>query len=335
MRAGERQAMRLQPFRHEKIARKAGRPGGWLWVVGCAMTLGLNACLADGPAPQEHQAGLAANGRSWALRLPTDDKVAFSGALDYEGASVNSNPMLYPAPNAAAFLASVVTHGLIVGSQKDGQRKKAQEHADKVLDPYQSLLGTISYQELARRWVDGMPPGSGRTLIGAAESPGGDEWLIETTPVFQMAQDQRTLSLDALVSIRAPGVTGDAGNSSRIRVISPPVEGADPPEVWAAEQGRKLKEVVAWLFSESLDIAMKVAIDGGNTDQPFRTIRYVEGTAERMERAQLVSEHCGRLVIKTLRGSFMSVPVKASAATGGNGNGVCQGLARMHKPERT
>lgn len=81
--------------------------------------------------------------------------------------------------------------------------------------------------------------------------------------------------------------------------------------------------------------AMKVAIDGSNTDQPFRTIRYVEGTAEKMERAQLVSEHCGRLVIKTLRGSLMSVPVKASASTGGNGNGVCEGLAKMHKPERT
>jgi len=299
--------------------RVGSRLGTLLGVLGCVMTLGLNACLADEVVGAERVDGQATSGRSWTLKLPTDDKVVFSGALDFEGASVNSGFMMYPAPNAAAFLASVITHALIVGSQKDSQREKAQESADKVLDPYQPILSTISYQELARPWVDGMLPGSSRKLIGAVESPGRDEWLIETTPVFLMAQDQRTLSLDAVVSIRAPGVTESAGYQSHIRVISPAVESADLAEMWTAGQGKKLKEISAWLFSEFMNIAMSAAIDGtGQTSQSFRTIRYLEGTTEKMERAQLISEHCGRLIIKTLRGLLLSVPVKASTSSGGN-----------------
>ncbi|MDP2028066.1 MAG: hypothetical protein Q8K12_00295 [Thiobacillus sp.] len=283
------------------------------------MTLGLNACLADEPVGAERADGQVTLGRSWTLKLPTDDRVAFSGALDFEGASVNPGFMMYPAPNPGVFLASVISHALIVGAQKSSQREQAQESADKVLDPYQPILSTVSYQELARRWIDGMLPGSSRKLIGAAESPGRDEWLIETTPVFLMAQDQRTLSLDAVVSIRAPGAPASAGSQSHIRVIAPAEESADLAATWAADQGKKLKEVSAWLFSESLNIAMSAAIDGtGQTGQPVRTIRYLEGTTEKMERAQLISERYGRLLIKTLRGSLMSVPVKVSTATGDN-----------------
>jgi hypothetical protein len=224
--------------------------------------------------------------------------------------------MLYPAPNAVVFLASVITHGLIVESQKSSQRKEAQEHADKVLDSYQPILSAFSYQQLVRPWVDGMLPESSKALIGDAQSLGSNDWLIETTPVFLMAQDQRTLILDAIVSIRAPGV---AGYQSRIRVISPTEESEDPAGTWTADQGKKLKEVSAWLFSESLNIAMSTAVAGTDKiDQPFRTIRYLEGTSEKMERAQLIGEHCGRLIIKTLRGLLLSVPVKASTSSDGN-----------------
>ena len=295
--------------------RVRSRLGTLLGVVGCVMTLGLNACLAA-----EAVGGQATRGRSWTLKLPTDDRVVFSGALDFQGARVNSGSMMYPAPNPGVFLASVITHALIVGVQKNSQREKAQVSADQVLDPYQSILSAVSYQELAHRWVDGMLPGSSRKLIGAAESPGRDEWLIETTPVFLMAQDQRTLSLDAVVSIRAPGAPASAGSESHIRVIAPVEESTDIATTWAANQGKKLKEVSAWLLSESLNIAMNAAIDGsGQTGQPVRTVRYIEGTTEKMERAQLISERDGRLLIKTLRGSLMSVPVKVSIATGDNG----------------
>lgn len=309
-----------QPLDCGNRAKETRRPGKSLGLFGCAMTLVLNACLADERVVPDPGIGQAAGGRSWVLKEPADDKVVFSGALDFEGTSVGNHGIVYPAPNAAAFLASVVTHGLIVGSKKSSQRKKAQDSADKVLEPYQSILETVSYRQLARRWADGVLPGSGRKLIAASESPEAGAWLIEAAPVFLMAQDQRTLSLEAAISIRAPGVADDAVYQGHIRVVSPAVETAHLAEAWAADGGRKLREVSAWLFSESMDIAMGAAVDGtGKSDEPFRTIRYLEGTTEKMERAQLVREHCGRLVIKTLRGSLMSVPARASGSSRGKG----------------
>jgi hypothetical protein len=55
-------------------------------------------------------------------------------------------------------------------------------------------------------------------------------------------------------------------------------------------------------------------------ESPHRTFRYPEGGVEKMERAQLVEAHCGRALLRTLRGWLMSVPVKVegeSACSGG------------------
>ena len=289
----------------------------------CVLTLGLSSCWAATSTESDSGVGQVA-ARSWSLKLPADDKLVFSGALNSDGAGVNSPSILYPAPSVGGFIAAVITHGLIVESQKIRQQKKAQEDADKVLDPYQSILSLITYPQLARPWVEKMQPGSGRRLVSATESPQSDAWLIEATPVFLMAQDRRTLSLDSLVSMRAPGTTENTGLQYRIRVISPVVESEDSAGAWSSDAGKKLNEVSAWLFSESLNIATQMAIEGTDkNDRPFQTIRYLEGTTEKMERAQLISAHCGRLLIKTLRGSLMSVPAKTSMPPVSSGEMVC------------
>ncbi len=297
--------------------------GNVLGAFCCVMTFGLSSCWAANST--ETDSGLRqVAARNWSLKLPADDKLVFSGALNSDGAGVNSPSILYPAPSVGGFIAAVITHALIVESQKSRQQKKAQEDADKVLDPYQSILSLITYPQLARPWVEKIQPGSGRSLINATESPRSDAWLIEATPVFLMAQDRRTLSLDNLVSMRAPGTTENTGLQYRVRVISPVVEGEDPAGAWSADAGKKLTEVSAWLFSESLNIATHMAIEGSDkNDQPFQTIRYLEGTTEKMERAQLISARCGRMLIKTLRGSLMSVPVKASTPPGSGGEVAC------------
>ena len=267
---------------------------------------------------------MATSGYSWSLRLPDDGKVAFNGALDHGGASVGSPSMLYPAPNAAGFIAAVITHGLIVESQKNTQRKKAQENADRVLDPYRSLLDVVTYEELARAWGERMPQEGARKLIGPSEAPAIGEWLIEAKPVFTMAQDQRTLRLDAAITIRAPDAADSAASQYHILVISPAVSSESLTEAWTASEGKALREASAWLFSESVEIAMRATTDNVEmADRPFRTIRYLEGQTEKMERAQLISEHCGRAIIKTLRGALMSVQLKAPTQNAIDGQASC------------
>jgi hypothetical protein len=53
-------------------------------------------------------------------------------------------------------------------------------------------------------------------------------------------------------------------------------------------------------------------------------VRYNEGGTERMERAQVVSEQCGQLVLRTLRGNLISVPVKSAVP----GEASCPGTQR-------
>jgi len=275
------------------------------------LAMGLVFCARSGlaeepPAPLPH----TANPHSWVLNLPQDDVPVFSGQLEFEGAYVGMQSMLYPAPNAAGLLAAVVTHGLILESQKDSQRKKAKENADRVLDAYRPLLATLSLQQLSQGWLSRGQPGAARRLGGATPSSGDDDWLIEVVPVFLMAQDQRTLIMDTVVSVRPPAAAGVSGFSGRIRVFSGSESDKDPAGAWLANEGRKLKEVSAWLLMESLDMATHAAEGNMGEAGPFRTIRYIEGGTEKMERAQLISEQCGRLVIRNLRGEFMSVPAR-------------------------
>jgi hypothetical protein len=47
----------------------------------------------------------------------------------------------------------------------------------------------------------------------------------------------------------------------------------------------------------------------------FRTVRYQEGGAEKIERAQVLEQQCGRTVLRTLRGWLLSVPAQVEAAS--------------------
>lgn len=286
---------------------------GKVFMASCCMAaVWMGSGHADDAVEHDSSGVMVASGQSWSLKLPDEGKVAFNGALDNGGASVGSSSMLYPAPNAAGLIAAVITHGLIVESQKNTQRKKAQEHADRILEPYRSQLEVITYEELAHAWGERKPQEGHRKLIGPNEAPAIGEWLIEAKPVFTMAQDQRTLRLDAAITIRAPNAADSAASRYHILVISPAVESERPVDAWMADEGKAIREASAWLFAESVDIAMRAATDNVEmTDRPFRTIRYLEGQTEKMERAQLISEHCGRAIIKTLRGALMSVQLKA------------------------
>jgi hypothetical protein len=55
-------------------------------------------------------------------------------------------------------------------------------------------------------------------------------------------------------------------------------------------------------------------------DAPHRTVRYRLGGEERMERAQVLSERCDRLLIRNLRGWLMSVPVQCAQETAPGSN---------------
>jgi hypothetical protein len=134
-----------------------------------------------------------------------------------------------------------------------------------------------------------------------------------------MTQDEQAIILDNAIAIYAPGAAETAVYQNTVRVVSRPQHRDDTLAFWTANQGAALKDESATLLALSLDIALADAMAAAQAEgASHKTFRYPEGRTERMERAQLVAEHCNRLVIRSLRGWLISIPApQATEACGG------------------
>lgn len=251
---------------------------------------------------------------SWSLRLPKEEKVIYNGVASFDTAGDKSGSMVYPAPNAGGFLAAIITHGVIVGSIKNRQKEEMQREANKVLSPYEPILGNYSYRELMQDGLVKTSMGSSKTLVDFSEKS-GTGWFVESMPSFLMTQDQSAIILENTISIYAPDAPSDAVYKNTIRVVSQPTNKEDLTGYWTADEGKKLKELSSNLLAQSLDIALEdVANTESKNNNPQKTFRYFEGNNQKIERGELMSETCERTVIKTLRGWLMSIPKQKEAA---------------------
>ncbi len=232
--------------------------------------------------------------------------------------------MLYPAPNIGGFLAALITHGIILESTRSAQAEKNRQEANQVLLPYQSILDGYQYRDLMQSGLNKSTAGGSRRLVEFPEKPGA-EWFIESLPVFSMTQDQTAIILDNAVAIYAPDLPATPAYQSVVRVVSRPEQSANPQGFWTANAGENLKSESARLLAESLDIAFSEA-NGGSAKRTntHRTVRYMEGARENMERGEVVSESCDRVVLRNLRGWMMSVPANNPA----HGAASCAGKAQ-------
>jgi hypothetical protein len=257
--------------------------------------------LAQAPMPRD---------AGWSLRLPKEESVTYRGLASFDGANAGSINMLYPAPHLLIGLAAVLTHGVVADAAQERQKQQIQENANRVLVEYRPILNRFKHQELMQMGLALLPPGPERKLV-APDAKVEGEWLVESAPVFSMTQDRRALVLDNAVVIYAPGAAEKPAYQNVMRVVSRPREAEDDLHVeWAERDGEPLRAESAFLFAHSLEVALNEAAGAGKESRPQRTYRYLEGRTERMERAELVSEQCSRLVVRTLRGWLLSIPVR-------------------------
>lgn len=250
---------------------------------------------------------------NWRLLLPTNGKVNYRGVVGFDQAGANGNAILYPAPNAIGFLAAVITHGVLIESAKNEQKEKLQTEANKVLLPYQSALDHFDTHDLMQRALKKPAIQSRVSLLQQADDTGLSNTL-KNVPVFSFTQDQKTIILDNTIDIQSPGAAQTAHYQKTIRVVSGVNEVEDPLAYWNNNNGEKLKDESAQLVAESINIALSDINTGSSAvPSPYRTIRFREGSAEKIERAQVLNTHCGRLLIRTLRGQLMSVPTLRTA----------------------
>jgi hypothetical protein len=252
----------------------------------------------------------------FALKLPKSGTVSFHGAVNYDGAGGPGAQMLYPAIGGiAGLLVGIATHGAIVEAQKNSEKAKLQEAADKVLDPYKETLAAFSNRELMERGMAALSMPGSRKLIEDANA-GDDGWVVESVPTYTMTQDQTALVLENAVAVYRAGSTQEIRYQNVIRVVSDVHDEPELQAAWSAEHGKQLKEESVLLFAHSLRLVLEELAKVPKGEAPSqKTFRYSEGRQQKVERAELVTQACDRAIVKSLRGWLMSIPLRRPADT--------------------
>ncbi len=266
--------------------------------------------LACAAATLPAVAGVPEDG--WTVRVASGP-VVFKG-FPLEGAEGAAGTMMYPAPNVAGLLVGILAHGLVASSVQDTARKEREQAADKVLEPLRPGLAGFTEKELAESALAGSLWTPIRLAVKDDVVTGK---LVEMAPVFRMTQER-----DALVLEHSIAVTREDGHAYRnmILVISQARHGDDLLAYWKADDARHLKSESIALLSISLDIALEhvKALAPAAAPARYRTVRYRLGEKELYERAEVLKEHCGRALLRNLRGWFMSVPLSKPSGEPGN-----------------
>jgi len=282
------------------------------WRV--AQLVWLLMALAAAPlARADGEASAIAPDLPWSVKLPAEKEVIFHGVTNADAAGLSPGGMVYPAPSPLFLLAAIATHAIILEGSKRGQVSKLQEEADKVLLPYQPVIDKMDARDLVKTALAASPQGKSAKTVDTTPDP-QTETILESTPVFWMTADQESIIVDNILSIRKPGGGEKPAYSNVIRVVSPAHNSAAPQTYWMGNS-KNLWETAVKLLAESIEIGLKDANAAATEEKPFRTVRFNEGRQEKMERAQLLEDRCGRMLLKTLRGSLMSVPRLKTANT--------------------
>lgn len=245
------------------------------------------------------------------VALPAQETVSFHGIANLDSAGTGTLGMMYPAPNAAGFLAAVLTHGLVAESAKNAQKAQMQLSADKVLEPYRQALQKMRYGDIGRNAVSRLGWKGEVDVVSSPLSPVVG-WRVDTAPTFFMTPDQRALVLDAEVKVSPPGAS--ASETIAVRVVSKAQQAQDIVAYWLDNEGQALADESADLLAKALRLALDAKTYAAAPETP-RTVRFLQGASEYVERATVLARHCDRQILRNLRGRLLSVPLMQELST--------------------
>jgi hypothetical protein len=249
------------------------------------------------------------------LRVPKADIVSFAAFPNDNSIEGKPGSMLYAGPLVVA-LGELAAHGAYESNKQAKEREAKNSLSDIVLAPYEPGLSHFTNADLMGRALSGLATHGDKMLIQFTERA-GPGWLIESSPTFFMTQDARALVLQNWIVVHSPDAASPATFNGVVEVVGSPREavGKDSENSWMVEDGARLQSASVDLLRESVSLALsEIHGDFAGHAAAFHTVRYPRGGSEKMERAQILRETPRRLVLKTLRGWIMSVPVAADVA---------------------
>ncbi|MGE0350241.1 hypothetical protein [Hydrogenophaga sp.] len=236
------------------------------------------------------------------IRWSDAEPLTWSGIAAGEPAGGTAS-FLYPAPNAGGLIAAILTHSLLVNGSRESERQDRQRLADQALNPFRAAIegldSSLLTHDLRARWVS---DNAGN---------GNERRLVHLLPHFRISADHRVIVLNVRIRVQEPDAAPDRHVFDQmVQVVSTPHGGEEPLTAWLANDAHHFREEVVSMLGHAIDIALKLGPLPPSS--PARTQRYIYGTETRMERGQPLASRCGRVVLWTLRESWMSVPVTHS-----------------------
>lgn len=233
------------------------------------------------------------------LRWPETQALVWSGIPAGEPAGTTAS-MLYPAPNAGGLIVAILTHAVLVNGLRESEQQARQKTADQVLEPYKASIDRLDATQLTTalqaRWA------ANHAGQNAARR------IVHLQPHFRLSADHRVIVLDARIRIQDAEAPPDRPAIDRlVHVVSSPRDGEDPMAIWLDNDAQHFREEIVTMLNHGIDIALNVAPQPATASA--RTQRYLFGKETRMERGQPLAAGCARVVLWTLRESWMSVPV--------------------------
>lgn len=243
------------------------------------------------------------------LKLPDGAHARFQGMLDTDRLGGAAGTMAYPSVGGGLVgaLAAVATHAVIVNSTNSSRRSEAQVAADRILDPHKASVAEVTHGALLQAATAPLAvPGIRHQ---ATDLPAGG-WVVHSVPVFSMSVGANALVLENQLSVRSVERPDDIRYQTVIRVVSAPRDpDTDAQAYWSDAREPRLQRVSLAMYTHSLRLLIEAASFEGKLP-PHKSVRYVQGDVTKVERGHLIRQRCGRAVLQTLRGEWMSVPMR-------------------------
>jgi hypothetical protein len=197
-----------------------GLTAAWL-----AFAINVHADQPAGVPPPGHAAD-----RAVSVDITPADHITCHGMASFDKAGLGTQQLMYTGPGIAGFLAQLATHSALVAGEKSAQKRKLQEQADAIVEPYRSVLDELSAEAL----LDPVRPvlaQRGILLTDTRTASGQETSPLHLAPVFFLAADQRAFALEGLAEMPAAR-SGRPPYSRLVRVVGKPTHAQDPAAAW-------------------------------------------------------------------------------------------------------
>ena len=245
------------------------------------------------------------------LKITADENkaVKYHGLASYDDVNAEHGGIAYPAATAEMFFGALIAHMLTTESIKNSEKTERQDEADKVLGPYTEMLKGFSNGVLLDDAFTLLANNDPRKIENIKLLGSNSAWVIESTPVFFMTQDRKSLILDNAISIYDSSVPDDVVYSNLVEITSLPFMG-EPTQYWQTGEKVRLLEISTKLYSRSITIALNDFYSNNkNLSNHEETFKFYQDGKKKYERGSLLEKDCERIVMRTLRGWLKSVPV--------------------------